>query len=175
MESFTPFQFNGLMNYWTGPQNTHYAECQTEGARHLLCRLCPLLPGPKKGFPANPSKKFCKILKKSVNFKMKCFTVFNVFEDNPPKNAKILFSPILNLVLKILRFLWYFEPKNFAAAFRPLLAKIGGRTAVRFFKLPVLSFFAEFSAGWQQWLCRIQILLPLLERLPTNCGLMLCP
>jgi hypothetical protein len=37
--------------------------------------------------------------------------------------------------------------------FRPLLPKFGGKIfpANLFFLRPVLSYFAEFSAGWQQW------------------------
>ena len=41
---------------------------------------------------------------------------------------------------------------NLSASFRPPLAKIGGRTE-EYFLQPQLSYFAEFSAIWQQcWL-----------------------
>jgi hypothetical protein len=50
----------------------------------------------------------------------------------------------------------FFHQIFFSAGVRPLLAKNDGRTAANFsrptilFLGPVLIYFAEFSAGWQQ-------------------------
>jgi hypothetical protein len=49
----------------------------------------------------------------------------------------------------------FFGKNTFLTGFQPLLAQNGGRTTASFslqkdFLGPILCFFAEFSAGWQQ-------------------------